>query len=292
MNIIDQAHDKAIEVLKACVRPQGFYASGLKGGYEATWARDSMTCSLGAALVGTEFKEVFKNSLVTLSENQTEFGLIPNCVGSFNEERNSDVTFNSIDAPQWYIIGHYVYAKAYNDRSLLRKYEKNIKAALTWLKYQDPNNDKLIVQQPTADWMDAFPHKYGRVMHTQSLQYAVLNFSGEGSLAEYIRSIINGDIQAYLSLFDSKLGFYRPWVWKDHGGDKETEDWFDSAANLLAIITGVATPEIAKSILNYIDKEKVNRPYACKISGHRLSLEALPGSLILTAVMPVRRLII
>lgn len=264
MSISELAYDKAVEVLRACIRPQGFYASGLKGGYEATWARDSMTCALGASLIGVEFKEVFKNSLETLSKNQTELGLIPNCVGSYNEERQSDVTFNSIDAPQWYIIGHYVYAQAYNDKTLLRKYEKNIQAALLWLKYQDPNNDKLIVQQPTADWMDAFPHKYGRVMHTQALQYALLHLVGEGSLAEYIRHIINGETQKYLSLYDKKLGFYRPWAWKDHGGDRETEDWFDSGANLLAIITGLATPAIAKSILKHIDKEGINRPYACK----------------------------
>ena len=262
--IIDEAYKKAIEVLKACAKPTGFYASGLKGGYEATWARDSMITSLGACLVGDEFKKTFKASLEILSKNQSQDGMIPNCVGSWNVERGSDVTFNSIDAPEWYIIGHYVYARAYHDTSLIEKYKNNIAKALVWLRYQDPNEDKLLVQQPTMDWMDAFPHKYGRVMHTQALYYGLLNIVGNHKLADYIKSIINGKTQKYLSMYSPKLGYYLPWDWKNHDGDREQEEWFDSCANILAIITGLATDNIAKKILGYIDKEKVNRPYPCK----------------------------
>ena len=264
MSTINQAYAKAIEILFACTKKQGFYASGLPGGYEATWARDSMITSLGASLVGDKFKKPFKNSLDLLTANQTERGLIPNCVGSYNTERQSDVTFNSIDAPQWYILGHYVYARAYRDHGLIAAHKDNIDRALSWLLYQDPNEDKLIVQQPTMDWMDAFPHKYGRVLHTQALEYAVLRATGNNELAAHIKSIVNGEIQKYLSLWDARLGYYRPWIWKDHDGDRETEDWFDCLANLLAIITGLATDKIAKSILRYIEKNKIDRPYPCK----------------------------
>ncbi len=273
-NIKEIAYKKAIEVLKACVQPKGFHASGLKGGYEALWARDSMTCALGASLVGEEFKETMKKSLETLAKNQTELGLIPNCVGSYNTERQSDVTFNSIDAPQWYIIGHFVYAKAYKDESLLKKYKKSIDLAFSWLRHQDPNNDNLIVQQPTADWLDAFPHKYGRVMHTQSLQYALLNLLGKKDLAEKVKNTVNGVEPKYLSLFDKKLGYYLPWAWKDHGGDREQEEWFDTSANMLAIITGLATPKIAKGILDFVDQQGINRPFQCK----NLWPPLMPGS--------------
>jgi glycogen debranching enzyme len=261
---IDIARDKAVEVLKTCAKPAGFYASGLKGGYEAVWARDSMITSLGACLAGDEFKNTFKNSLELLEKHQSDNGLIPNCVGSYNTERQSDITFNSIDAPQWFIIGHYVYAGAYKDDKFLAKSKTGISKALNWLKYQDPNEDKLIVQQPTMDWMDAFPHKYGRVIHTQALQYAVLKFTGQNESADYIKRIINGETQKYLSLFDKSLGYYRPWIWKDHDGDRESEDWFDAAGNLLAIVSGLASPAITKSILNFIEKNQINRPYPVK----------------------------
>ena len=265
MKITDQAYKKAIDVIRACVRPTGFYASGLPGGYEATWARDCMTTTLGAVLLGGEFKEAIEKSIALLKKNQTEFGLIPNCVGSYNNERESDVTFNSVDAPLWYIIGQFAYAKASKDDSILKENKKSLEAALTWLKYQDPNNDLLIVTQPTGDWMDAFPHKYGRVLNNLALYYGALKLMGEEARAEQLKKIINGETQQYLSLYDKKRGYYLPWIWKGHDSIREQEEYFDSAANLTAIITGLATPAIAKSILKYIEKEKINRPYPCKV---------------------------
>jgi len=160
---IDTALQKAINVLNHCARPVGFYASGLPGGYEAVWARDSMITSLGASLAGAQFEPPFRKSLELLARHQSKLGQIPNAVGSYNTERRSDVTFNSIDSTLWYIIGSHIYARAYNDRKLMKKHRANIDKALLWLTYQDPNEDGMPVQQPTMDWQDAFPHKYGRV---------------------------------------------------------------------------------------------------------------------------------
>lgn len=263
MTKVNIAYQKALDVIRACAKPTGLYASGLPGGYEATWARDSMTTALGASF-HKEFQGVIKKSLELLSKNQSEVGLIPNCVGSYNNDRESDVTFNSTDAPLWYIIGHFVYAQAYNDKTLLKKYKKNIDKALLWLRCQDQDNIGLITQQPTGDWEDAFPHKYGYVIHCNALYYAALNFLGETKLAENLKKIINGEYRKYASLYDDKLGYYYPWGWKNHDNIREHEEWFDTAGNLLAIITGLATPKIANKILNYIDKEKINRPYPCK----------------------------
>ncbi|MDD5071865.1 MAG: glycoside hydrolase 100 family protein [Patescibacteria group bacterium] len=258
-----EAYLKAIEVLASCSKPNGFYASGLPGGYEAVWARDSMVTSLGASFF-PEFKKPIKKSLELLAKNQTEFGLVPNCVGSYNTDRQSDITFNSLDAPLWYIIGHYFYAKNYLDKSLLKKHKNNIAKALFWLKCQDPDNLGLIVQQPTMDWQDAFPHKYGYTIYAQSLFYAALKFLGELKSAEAVKKTINGEKRAYAALYDKKLGYYYPWGWKNHDGDREHEEWFDTAGNLLAVITGLATPAIALNILKFIEKAKINKPYPCK----------------------------
>ncbi len=256
--------EKAIVVLEHCSKQTVFYASGLPGGYEAIWARDSMISSLGASLAGDKFQIPFRKSLELLSKNQSELGQIPNAVGSYNIERQSDITYNSIDSTLWYLIGHRVYAKAHGDTSVLEKYQKNVEKALLWLRYQDPNEDKLIVQQPTMDWQDAFPHKYGRVLNTQALYYAVLSMYGEKKLATHIRRVVNGEIEEYLSLYDKKRGYYLPWIWKNHDGDREQEEWFDTLGNLLAIVSGLATPKIAQSILDHVERNKVNRPYPCR----------------------------
>ena len=129
MNLTDRAYREAIKVLESCAKPSGFYASGLPGGYEATWARDSMITSLGASLVGEKFKSVFGKSLKLLARHQSASGQIPNAVGSYNTERRSDITFNSIDSTLWYIIGHFAYHNSYKDSSLLRQYAKSINRA-------------------------------------------------------------------------------------------------------------------------------------------------------------------
>ncbi len=263
VNIKNQAYVKAHDVLSRAAKPCGFFASGLPGGYEALWARDSMTSALGASLF-KEYKTTIKKSLELLTDNQTEFGLIPNCVGSYNTDRKSVVTFNSLDAPLWYIIGHYAYAKNYQDGSLLKKYKNNIYQALFWLKCQDPDNLGLVAQQPTGDWQDAFPHKYGYTINCNALYYAALNLSGEAKAAANVKKILNGEIKQYTALFDKKLGYYLPWAWKNHDGDREQEEWFDSLGNILAIVSGLATEKIASSILNYIEKEKINRPWPLK----------------------------
>ncbi len=264
MKITEEAYKHAVIVLEHCAKPSGFYASGLPGGYEATWARDSMITSLGASLVEEKFKAPFRRSIELLSTHQSKLGQIPNAVGTWNTDRRSDVTYNSIDSTLWYLIGHHIYKNAYGDARLAKQYKKNRERALTWLKYQDPNEDTLPVQQPTMDWQDAFPHKYGRVLNTLTLYYGALRLEGERKLAEHIRKIVNGNIEKYLSLYDKKRGYYLPWIWKNHDTEREEEYWFDTLGNLLAIVTGLATPKIAEHILRYIEKEKINRPYPCK----------------------------
>ncbi|MDP2910706.1 MAG: glycoside hydrolase 100 family protein [bacterium] len=264
MKLIEQGYQQAINVCQHCAKPSGFFASGLPEGYQSLWARDSMITSLGACLIDKKFKTPFKKSLELLSKHQSQLGQIPNAVGDYNFDRKSKVTFNTIDSTLWYLIGHYAYSQSYKDKTLLKKYEKNIDQAFLWLSYQDPNEDKLLVQQPTMDWQDAFPHKYGRVINTQALYYAVLKMFNKNKLAQRIKKIVNGEIEKYLSLYNEKTGYYHPWIWKNHDRAREQGEWFDTAGNLLAIVTGLATPKISNKILNYIEKEKINKPYPCK----------------------------
>jgi glycogen debranching enzyme len=185
-------------------------------------------------------------------------------VGIYNEDRQSDVTFNTLDSNLWFIIGNFVYAEMFKDKTLLSRYKKRIELALLWVRNQDPDNLGLVAQQPTNDWQDAFPHKYGYTIHIHSLYYAALKMMKQYKHADNVKKIMDGEARTYESLWNDKLGYYLPWEWKDHGDIREHEEWFDTAGNLLAIITGLATPQYAKSILNFIEKKKINKPYPCK----------------------------
>lgn len=264
MKITELAYKKAIEVLKKCKHDNGFFASGLKGGYEAVWARDSIITSLGASLISNDFKKTIFQSIDILLKNQGEMGQIPNCVGSYNTDRQSDVTFNSIDSSLWFIIGNFIYAKKFHDKNILKKNKLYLNKTLWWLSAQDPDNLGLLAQQPTNDWQDAFPHKYGYVIHDLALYYSALNFMDKKTKATNLKKIINGEFKKYSSLYSKKLGYYYPWGWKNHDNIREHEEWFDTAGNLLAIITGLATKKISKNIIKYIEKNKINKPYPCK----------------------------
>ncbi|MFH0840412.1 MAG: glycoside hydrolase 100 family protein [bacterium] len=262
--ITQKAYAKAVDVLEHCAKSEGFYASGLVGGYEAVWSRDSMITSLGAMFLGEKFKNTIKKSITTLGKHQSRLGQIPNCVGSYNTDRRSDVTYNSIDSTLWHIIGTLNYILNFNDKKFYKNYKEKINMSFLWLSYQDPDEVGLLAQQPTMDWQDAFPHKYGYCINTQALYYACLKLFSKDEDANNLKKIINGEKEKYISLYDKKLGYYYPWGWKNHDTDREHEEWFDTLGNLLAVITGLATPKIAKSIMKYIEREKINKPYPCK----------------------------
>lgn len=250
--------------LKNCIAPRGLYASGTEKGYQAIWARDAFISLLGGSLIGQEFKMIFEKTLKLMAKNQSALGQIPNCVGDYNIDRKSDVTFATIDSSLWFIIAEFVYAKVYKTKKLLKKHQTAIKKTITWVKYQDAGEDHLPEQQPTTDWQDAFPHKYGHTINTQALYYQALKLLGEKKEAAKVKRIVNGQERKDMKMFDDKRGYYLPWIWKNHDGDREQGTWFDSSGNLLAILTGLADNSQANKILNYIEKNKVNLPFPVK----------------------------
>ena len=108
--LIDRCYEKAIEVLSKCATPNGFFASV---GYDAVWARDSMITSLGASLL-SEFRDAFKQSLITLAKHQSKLGQIPNAIDKFSK-RKPHVDFKTIDSTLWFIIGEYIYKERYEN---------------------------------------------------------------------------------------------------------------------------------------------------------------------------------
>jgi glycogen debranching enzyme len=257
MDIEKEAFDNAIKVLNLCRTSHGFHAAF--PGYDAVWARDSIITSLGASLLGDKFKSTFKQSLVTLAKNQSKRGQIPNAVDKYSK-RKSHVDFKSIDSSLWFIIGHYIYINRFKDKTLFKKQNKNIQKALTWLNYQDSGEDSMLEQQPTSDWQDSFPHRYGHTINTQALYYKVLIFSKKNSEARKLYEAVNKDKED--SLWNGK--YYYSYRWKNHNKYRETSDWFDSLGNLLAIVFDLTSNIQAEKILSHISKNRIDKPFPVK----------------------------
>ncbi len=255
--IIEKAYNEAIKVLEKCSTPNGFFAA--YPGYDAVWARDSMIISLGASLLDNKFKNTFKNSITTLANNQSKNGQIPNAVDNFSK-RKKHVDYKSIDSSNWFIIGNYIYKQRYKDSSLLNKYNKNIQAAQKWISYQDTGEDSMPEQQPTSDWFDAFPHRYGHTINTEALYYKSLTLLGKTKEAKKLKETINKSK-------DDKLWngeYYVSYRWKNHNKYKEIGDWFESLGNLMAIVFDLADKNQAEKILSYIKKHSIAKPYPMK----------------------------
>lgn len=254
MSFVDECYWRAIEVLDKCSTKHGFYAA--YPGYDMVFARDSMIMSLGASLVGEKFKEVFRKSLITLGNNQSARGQIPNAVDSWSS-RKKHVDFKSIDSTLWWIIGQHRFKEKYKDSSVFRRFKNKIEKAYTWLSYQDMGEDGMLEQLPTTDWQDAFPHRYGHTINTQVLYYEVLNSVGRKEEADFLKKQVNENRDD--GLWNGE--YYLSYRWKNHGKYKEVSDWFDTQGNMAAIVYGIADSGKANKILSYVKKHKIDKPY-------------------------------
>ncbi len=252
----------ALASIQKCATPHGLFASAPPNGYTMVFARDSMISLIGASASPASFiQKQFAKSLETLARFQSPTGQIPNAVDHYDPRREPTVSFSTIDSTLWWLVGLKHYAKRFNDESMLRRFKPNVQKAFHWLACQDTGEDSMPEQHPTSDWQDAFPHKYGHTINTQALYYLALRLHGQQALAQRVREAANGKKREDWCLWSDELGYYRAWRWKNHGQFHETEDWFDSLGNLLAILTGFATEHQAHSILKFIEKHKIAKPF-------------------------------
>ncbi|MDD5700041.1 MAG: glycoside hydrolase 100 family protein [Candidatus Nanoarchaeia archaeon] len=260
MDLLRETYAKAIWVLRKCSTPHGFFAA--YPGYDMVFARDSMIMSLSVPFANDGLlREAYRNSLITLAKNQSQNGQIPNAVDQFSN-RKHHVDFMSIDSSLWFIIGYYFYREKFRENFLFDIYRKNVERAFRWVASQDTGEDSMPEQQPTSDWQDAFPHRYGHTINTQALYYHALKLAGRNREAEHLKEIANHSND--FGLWDSEKGYYLPWRWKNHGEFQEKGEWFDSLGNLLAIVFGLADEGKAGKILAYIKKHKIDEPYPIK----------------------------
>lgn len=74
---IDEARQRAREVLDRCITPFGFRASGLAAGYPQIWARDNGVVFLGAVATGEQqLLATARAALETMAAHQSARGLI------------------------------------------------------------------------------------------------------------------------------------------------------------------------------------------------------------------------
>lgn len=297
--LIDEARQRATDVLHACTTPCGFRASAVAAGYPQIWARDSMIVFLGAVVTGDPLMLVAgRASLETMSAYQSPRGMIQLNV---NPDTGYVSTENAgaADANLWYILGHYLHFQATGDTDFLRTHLPSIVRAITWLEHQDMNECGLLEVPEAGDWMDLLAVRYN-VLYDNVLYYAAtlayqelcahlledcdhhqpgVNAAGiherinllmwidrcwvAEHFAEHLEKLKAIRLEWFMLYHNvgtiSSRPFYLPWV-----AFREYGDWCDSLGNLLAILTGLADRHRAEHILRYMYQVGMAEPYPTK----------------------------
>ena len=195
-----------------------------------------------------------------------------------------------VDGNLWYIIGHYYNYLVTKDLDLLKNAWTSLEKALLWLRYQDSNECGLLEVHEAMDWADLFGNRYN-VLFDNVLYYAAWKCMSEmarelgyeyafyESNAKDVHKKINvllwvgpeepndyewvsNERKEWLypmKRVETELverPFYLPYM-----GFRDYADRFDTLANLLAIIFGVADQKKADKILNYIHGCGLNEPF-------------------------------
>ncbi len=300
--LVDEARERAVEILHRCATPLGFKASALARGYPHVWARDSAITALGAAASGEpSLLLACRASLDTLTANQSALGLIPLNV-AVDTRTVSTENAGAVDANLWYILAHSLYFTASGDQAYLAQNMPAIRQALLWLRYQDMNECGLLEVPEAGDWMDLLAVRYN-VLYDNVLWYAALRamemMEGESApggsggavaaglhtaaavherlnlllwidrcweashFAEHLEKLKAMRLEWYMLYHNigviSSRPYYLPYV-----AFREYGDFCDVLGNLLAILTGVASPERSDAILRYLYQVGIGRPYPSK----------------------------
>ena len=295
--LIDDARRRAVEVLRRCVTPYGFRASGASLGYPQVWARDSVITGLGAALTAEpDLLATFRASLDTLGSHQSELGLIPLNVLPETGETSTE-NAGAVDANLWFVLGHYYHYLRTGDLGYLVESWPRIERAILWLRFQDMNECGLLEVPEAGDWMDLMAVRYNvlydNVLYGASLRAAAEMARASGCenapyrcmatdvyerlnllfwvdrcwvpahFAEHLERLKRIRLEWYMLYHNvgtiSSRPFYLPFV-----AFREYGDYCDTLGNLFAILCGLADDHRTDHILRHLYQVGAGQPYPTK----------------------------
>lgn len=187
-NLIEIAHQKAIEAILKNVTPLGFSACSIMDNaflnmdqnYQSVWARDGSITVLRTISVGIEeIQECQLNTLLTLLKNVSTYGAVPSSVSIVDERPDysgiGDIA--SIDGGLWLIIAFHRYIRETRSYDLLREWFPVLETVINRLRALDSNNDSLLEIPEAGDWTDLFGRSYNVLVDEVLWYYANFCFA-------------------------------------------------------------------------------------------------------------------
>ena len=297
---IQFGYQKAVEMLQQNVTPLGFSASTEKHvNYFSVWARDHSITALAALLTDDEsLHKTAKKGILVLLQKQNETGQVPSYV---EIEKKKTVygglgKITSIDSNMWVVIcAAQIYKKTKDKRFISEKNIIRYKKIYRLLRGHDANNCGLIEVHQASDWADIFNRSY-HVLYDECLYYLALKsiaYLYESHLQVYphcenkekkikrlrwmknrykkVPTIVNNTFwitKENISKITTDYMIHTPLrgespFYQSHivPFKLEWEQRFDSFANILAILSKIATRSKANQIISFVKSHNIHKPF-------------------------------
>ncbi|HWA87199.1 MAG TPA: glycoside hydrolase 100 family protein [Opitutus sp.] len=297
---IEEARARSLEQLKHNACPHGIVASPIdRRNYRAIWSRDGCICAVAAYVSGDEeLVASARRTLRTVAEHQADNGQVPSylLIDDDDEIRHANYggwgEITSIDSSLWFLIAcqtAFMRRKEseFIDDPLFATYRR----VFRYLFAVDANSCGLLEIPIAGDWTDIFNRSY-HVLYDEVLWYRALRsgarlaeHASEGHERSYydkaarlVRQRINDEFwwdhnhvvarvaQRYKIRHD--LPKHPDFHYYQSHLTPFLNDWFtrfDSFANILAALLGVASPERTAAIIREVFRRKLDHPYPLRV---------------------------
>ncbi len=298
--LFQEGYIKAVQMLHSNITPLGFSASTERHvNYFSVWARDHSITSLAALLTDDEpLIQTAKKGILLLLQKQNETGQVPSYV---EIEKRKTVygglgTITSIDSNMWVVItAAQIHAKTKDKRFISEKQIIRYKKIYRLLRACDANNCGLIEVHQASDWADIFNRSY-HVLYDECLYYLALKsiiylytqhlekypqcdsrdkkikrIKWMKNRAKKIPTLVNKTFWLSKDLIPAIKEQYM--IYSELRGDSpfyqshivpfklEWEQRFDSFANVLAILSNIATKKKSEEIIHFVKSHQIHKPF-------------------------------
>ncbi|MHB9024703.1 MAG: glycoside hydrolase 100 family protein [Armatimonadota bacterium] len=217
-------------------------------GYPEPYTRDLMLASLGILASGNaDLIDALRRTLMMLAKTQTAHGHIPSLAHDPEDLGASDTT-------PLFLMALALYRRTTGEKKFLNDAARK---ALLWMEYQSPGDRILVGQLPTSDWRDE-QWVLGFGLYVNTVVYTYLRLFGYETRADDLRDlmshfVIRADVQSrhvHEGLVVPHKPYYALWAYKIYSSER-----FDLLGNSLAILSGLAPPTRARSLVMWIEDE-------------------------------------
>ena len=217
-------------------------------GYPEPYTRDLMISALGALVSGDDvLVDAVRRTLEALARHQTAHGHIPSLAHDPGDLGASDTT-------PLFLFGLGLYRLAVDEPGFL---DEAARKALTWLRYQSPDDQVMVAQLPTSDWRDE-QVVFGYGLYVNTVVYSCLRLMGKNEDARTLRGLMNrlhvrGDRKhphVHEGLVVPHKPYFALYSYKVYHNER-----FDLLGNSLAILSGIASPSRGERLIAWIEAE-------------------------------------